>query len=64
MKKKTNKTNYSFIFSLRCTASLVARNEKFGMIHLKTKKTGITFLHGILIGAKLRGSQVVDKLVA
>ena len=36
--KKQNKTNYSFIFSLRCTASLAAPNEKSGMIHLKTKK--------------------------
>ena len=64
MKKKTNKTNYFFIFSLRCTASLVARNEKIWNDTFENKKTGITFLHGILIGAKLRGSQVVDKLVA
>ena len=37
-KNKTKQTIYSFIFSLRCTASLAAPNEKSGMIHLKTKK--------------------------
>ena len=44
----------NFIFSLRCTASLAALNEKFGMKHLKKKKKrkkiNSTFLHGVIAG--------------
>ena len=46
----------NFIFSLRCTASLAAPNEKFGMKHLKKKKKEkmvSTFLHGAIAGVKL-----------
>ena len=61
-KTKQNKTNYSFIFSFPCTASLAALNEKSGMIHLKTKKEKrvSTFLHGIFTGVKLKGGHTVD----